>query len=91
MTDKTTDANQTPREEVFRVSGDEIAAKVKQLLQEGNIRRITIKDKAGKTVAEFPLTIGLVGAVIAPVLAAVGTITALVTECTITVERDVSA
>ncbi len=74
-------------QESFRVSGENLLKKVKELINEGNVRRISIKDKNGKSIAEFPLTIGVVGAVLVPVLAAVGTIAALVTECTITVER----
>lgn len=76
------------RKESFRISGEEVVAKVKELIREGNIRRITITDKNGKTVAEFPLTIGVVGAVLAPAFAAIGAIAALLTECTITVERE---
>lgn len=75
------------KEESFRVKGEELLGKVKNLIKEGNIRKITIKDKDGKTIMVFPLTLGVVGAVIAPVLAAVGAIAALVTECTISVER----
>lgn len=74
-------------EESFKVEGHELLKKVKELIHEGNIRKITIKDKKGTTLIEFPLTIGVVGAAIAPVLAAVGAIAALVAECTITVER----
>jgi hypothetical protein len=73
--------------EEFSVSGEELLKKVKQLINEGNIRRITIKTKAGKTIVVLPLTLGVIGAVIAPMLAAVSAIAALVTECTITVER----
>ena len=69
------------------MKGDELLAKVKQLIKEGNVRQITIKNKDGKTLVVLPLTVGVVGAVLVPVLAAVGTIAALVTECTITVER----
>jgi hypothetical protein len=76
------------RYEEFKISGDELIGKVKQLIAEGNIRRLIIKDKEGKTIIEIPLTIGIVGIVLAPVLAAVGAIAALVTECTILVERD---
>jgi len=76
------------KEEVFKVNGEELLKKVKQLIKEGNVRRISIKDKDGEVIAEFPLTFGVVGAVLAPVLAAVGAIAALVTECTISVERD---
>ncbi len=75
------------KEETFNTTGDDLLKKVKQLIHEGNIRKITIKDKEGKTMVEFPLTVGVVGAVLAPVLAAVGAIAALVTECTIAVER----
>ncbi len=73
--------------EEFKVSGEKLLAKIKELLKEGNVRKITIKDKKGKVIIEFPLTIGVIGAVIAPVLAAVGAVAALVTECTISVER----
>jgi hypothetical protein len=62
--------------------------KVKELIAEGNIRKITIKDKNGKELMTFPLTVGVVGAVFAPVLAAIGALAALVGECTITVERE---
>lgn len=73
--------------EEFTVNGEELVAKVKALINEGNIRRIIIKDTEGKTLVEFPLTIGVIGAVLAPILAAVGAIAALVTKCTIIVER----
>ena len=75
------------KEETFKINGGDLLKKVKELIHEGNIRKITIKDKKGTTLIEFPLTIGVVGAAIAPVLAAVGAIAALVAECTITVER----
>jgi len=77
----------TKKRESFQVNGEELLKKVKELIREGNVRKITILDKKGKTVIEIPLTIGVVGAVLAPVLAAVGAIAALVTECTIKVER----
>jgi len=73
--------------EEFSIKGEDLLAKVKQLIAEGNVRRMIIKDKTNKTIIEIPLTIGLVGIVLAPVLAAVGAIAALVTECTILVER----
>lgn len=72
----------------FKVNGEELLSKVKQLVKEGNVRRIIINDKDGKTLMELPLTIGVVGAVLAPVLAAVGAVAALVSECTILVVRD---
>ncbi len=75
------------RMESFNVNGENLLKKVKELIKEGNIRKITIKDKNEKEIMAFPLTFGVVGAVIAPVLAAVGAVAALITECTITVER----
>jgi hypothetical protein len=76
------------KQESFKVDGENLLKKVKELINEGNIRKITIKDKGGKEVMTFPLTIGVVGAVLAPVLAAVGAIAALIGECTISVERE---
>lgn len=73
--------------EEFRISGEELIAKIKQLFHEGNIRRIIIKDKDGKTVMEIPLSIGVVGVLLAPTLAAVGAIAALLTEATVVVEK----
>lgn len=75
--------------EEFNVNGDNLLKKVKELIREGNVRKITIKDKKGKVLIVFPLTVGVVGAVLAPVLAAVGAIAALIGECTISVERKV--
>jgi hypothetical protein len=75
------------RTEEFHVNGEELIGKIKTLIHEGNIRRIIIKDKDGKILIEFPLTIGVVGLVLAPTLAAVGAIAALVTEATIVVEK----
>lgn len=76
------------RTEEFKVSGNDIIKKIKELVNEGNIRKITIRDKEGKSIAEFPLTVGVVGTVIVPILAAIGTIVALVAECTISVEKE---
>lgn len=73
--------------EEFKVTGGDFVKKIKELINEGNIRKITIKDKDGKSFAEFPLTLGVVGTVILPVIAAIGTIIALVAECTISVEK----
>lgn len=75
------------RTEEHKVSGDDLVAKVKELVHEGNIRRIIIKNEEGKTLIEVPLTLGVVGAVLLPVLAAIGAIAALVTDCTIVVEK----
>lgn len=76
------------KKESFKISGENLLKKVKELIEEGNIRKITIHDKTGKELMSFPLTVGVVGAVLAPVLAAIGAVAALVGECTITVERD---
>lgn len=75
------------RYEEFRVSGDEILNKVKEIIHEGNVRRIILKDEHGKTFLEIPLTVGVVGAIIAPVLAAVGAVAALASNLTIVVEK----
>jgi hypothetical protein len=73
--------------ESFRVSGDEILSKVKEIIKEGNARRIIIKNEKDEIIMEFPLTIGAIGVVLAPIFAAVGTLTALATHCTIVVEK----
>lgn len=75
------------RTEEFRVNGEELIAKVKNLINEGNVRRVIIKDKEGKVVFEIPLTLGVVGALIAPQLAAIGAIAALLSEATVVVEK----
>jgi hypothetical protein len=75
------------KKEKYKIKGEELLKKVKALIKEGNVRKITISDKKGKELITFPLTLGVIGAVISPVLAAVGAIAALVTECTVTVER----
>jgi len=75
------------RTEEFSVSGEELLARIKQLVHEGNIRRIIIKNKEGGVIIEIPLTLGVVGALLAPTLAAVGAIAALVIEATVVVEK----
>ena len=80
-------SEETVRTEEYQVSGDDLVHKVKELVHEGNIRRIIIKNEEGKTLIEIPLTLGVVGAVLLPVLAAVGAIAALVADCTIVVEK----
>lgn len=72
--------------ESFKVAADQLVEAVGKLVHEGNVRRVIIKQDA-RTIAEFPLTVGVIGAVLAPVLAAVGAIAAVVTDCTIEVER----
>jgi len=75
-----------PTEE-FKLSGSEVLDKIKELIHEGNIRRIILKNDEGKTLIEIPLTLGLVGVALMPVLAAVGAIAALVAKMTIVVEK----
>ena len=75
------------KKEEFKISSDDLVKNVKKLINEGNVRRIIIKDEKGKTLLDMPVTIGLIGAIIAPWLAALGVIGALVTNCTIVVER----
>jgi len=72
--------------ESFKVAADQLVDAVKRLVHEGNVRRVIIKHD-GRTIVEFPLTIGVVGTVLAPLFAAVGAIAAVVTECTVEVER----
>lgn len=83
-----TKKTESTKEESFSVKGEDLLQKVKEIINEGNVRKITIKDKSGKELIVLPLTLGVVGAVFAPALAAVGAIAALIAECTITVERD---
>ena len=73
--------------EEFKVSGEAVVSKVKELVREGNVRRISIKNDDGRTLVEIPLTIGVIGTVLLPVWAAIGAIAALVANLTITVER----
>jgi hypothetical protein len=74
--------------EEFRVNGEEILTKVKELIREGNIRNIIIKNDDGKTLINVPLTVGVVGTVIAPQLAAIGAIAALLSHGTIVIEKE---
>ena len=74
--------------EEFEVSGDLLVAKIKELVDEGNVRRIIIKNEEGKSLIDVPLTLGVVGALIAPQLAAISAIAALVTKSTIIVEKE---
>jgi CBS domain-containing protein len=81
MTEKTTNTE-------TEVSGDDLVAKVKEILHEGNVRRIVIKNEEGERVIERPLTVGVVGALLLPSLAAIGTVAALLSKCTLEVERE---
>jgi len=79
--------DETKRTEEFAVSGEKLVATVKELVHQGNIRRILVKNRDGESLIEIPLSIGVVGILLLPTLAALGTIAALVTECTLVVER----
>jgi hypothetical protein len=71
----------------IKIMAEDLLKTVKKVLQEGNVRRITVKDKEGKVIATFPLTVGVIGAVLAPVLAAIGALSAVLTECTLSIEK----
>ena len=75
------------RKEEFSVSADDLIEKVRQIIHEGNVTRIVVKDEKGKTLLEIPATVGVVGAILVPWLAALGAIAALATRCTLVVER----
>lgn len=74
------------RQETFKVSGESLLKTVKDLIAKGNVRHITIKDKSGKIIVEFPLTMGVVATAFLPIFAAIGAMAALIGECTIAVE-----
>jgi hypothetical protein len=73
--------------EEIKTTGEQLVGTVKELVHEGNVRRIIVKNEEGKTLIEIPLTLGVVGALLVPVAAALGAVAALVTECTIVVEK----
>jgi len=79
--------NERERIEELVISGEKLLETIKSLVRQGNIRRITIRNKEGKNLLVIPLTAGVVGALLLPTWAAVGAVAALVTECTIVVER----
>jgi hypothetical protein len=80
------DEQKVYREE-FEVTGDAVIAKIKEIIHEGNVRRITLKNEEGKTLIEIPLTLGVVGAVMLPVWAAIGAIAALAVNLTLVIEK----
>jgi hypothetical protein len=87
MTTPTSDPKPRSWQEELSATGDELISRVKELVHQGNVRRIIVKHD-GRTVVEFPLTLGVVGALLAPQLAALGAVAALVTDCTVTLERE---
>ena len=78
----------TSTSEQIKGTGETVLNELRKIVNEGNVRKITIKNAQGKSIAEFPLTVGVIGTALAPVLAAVGAIIALVAECSITIERE---
>ena len=82
--------DQKTSREYFRVSGEELLSKIKEIIKEGKASRVIIKDENDKTVMEFPVIVGALGIVLAPIFAAVGAIAALATRCTIIVEKEAS-
>ncbi len=74
--------------ETFQINGENLLQKIKEIIAEGNVSKISIADKHGKEIMSFPVTIGAIGLILAPVFAAIGAVAALLTECTITVERN---
>ena len=79
--------NHSVTTEEYKLSGETVLAKVRELVREGNVRRITLKNDEGRTLIEIPLTIGVVGAVLLPIWAAIGAIAALAADLTLKVER----
>ena len=75
------------RKEEFQVTGEDVIAKIKEIVHAGNVRRIIIKNEEGRTLIEIPLTVGVVGAVVLPVWAAIGAIAALAANLTLVVEK----
>ncbi len=82
------DSSGGSRREEFRVPGDQLVSKLKELIRQGNVRHIVIKNDEGRTLIEVPLSLGVVGAVLLPVWAAIGAIAAVVTNCSIEIERE---
>jgi hypothetical protein len=82
-----TEQTERVHKEEYEVSGDEVVSKIKELVHEGNIRRIILKNEDGRTLIEIPLTVGVVGAVLLPVWAAIGAIAAIAANLTIVIEK----
>lgn len=79
--------DQAIRVEELRISGEQLVATVKEIIRQGNVRRIGVRNRDGETLLEIPLTLGVVGALLLPTLAALGSIAALVAQCTLVIER----
>jgi uncharacterized protein DUF4342 len=87
MNPHTTMPDQDTSTERFRLTGEEVLAQIQRLVHEGSVRRVIVKHPDGHTIVEFPLLVGVVGAALAPVWAALGAVMALVADCTIEVEK----
>jgi len=87
VTKKTASSATKKAEEIYRVEGKKVVSKIKELIREGNVRRITVRDNKGKTLFVMPVTLGVIGAVLAAPLVVIAAIAAMVTECEISVER----
>jgi len=74
--------------EDIKVAGEQVVETVKNIIKEGNVRRITIKNSAGETVLSIPLTVGVVGVAVVPVLSAIGAVASLMSDCTLSIERE---
>ena len=85
MEDKIMDDNKKTEE--FKINGEDLIAKIKEIIRQGNAKKITIRGKDDNEILSFPVTVGIAGIVLAPVFAAIGAIAALATECTIVIER----
>ncbi len=75
------------QQQEFKVEGKKVVSKVKELIKEGNVRKITVKDNKGKVIMSIPVTVGVVGALLLPPLVVLGALVAMISECTITVDR----
>jgi Domain of unknown function (DUF4342) len=87
MNPRTSIPNNETSTERFRLTGEEVMAQIQRLVHEGSVRRVIVKHPDGHTIVEFPLLVGVVGAALAPVWAALGAVVALVADCTIEVEK----
>ena len=79
--------DENKKTEEFKINGEDLIAKIKEIIRQGNAKKITIRGKDNNEILSFPVTVGVAGIVLAPILAAVGAIAALATECTIVIER----
>ena len=89
MTETHSTRNEPPRSEEFQFSGDTLLAKIKDIIRAGNVRRVIIKNEEGRVLIDIPLTLGVVGTLLAPQLAAIGAIAALVLKGSIVIEKEV--